>query len=280
LILIKKTFKLRSLLFLALISLFAAAPLAAQTEKETTQQENWLGSWFNLKPVDNHWYIGLYGGYTNNHLYTGGSSVDAYYDVYNIKYDNGHGFALGIPARFQIFNWLSIQAEALYSQKNYSFDRTMVDPDTPTIAAIDYHYSVTNHFLDIPLMANLSWGLGNTGIRVFGNIGLFTGVWLSSHEKGETISMSTGAGDKTSVDTDKTFNDKTDNRFDAGLLTGFGVQYDFNPLSLYLEARYHYSFTDLQKPYYEHHFIPRMNETWTVHLGILFNAKAFKGRRH
>jgi hypothetical protein len=95
------------------------------------------------------WYLGLSGGYANNalHTSTGGRALT--------EYKNGHGFTIGLPARYQFAPWFAIQAELQYVQKNYTWRRT---------GQFDRVYSkVTNSFIEIPLMASFPWAGKSSG---------------------------------------------------------------------------------------------------------------------
>jgi hypothetical protein len=55
---------------------------------------------------------------------------------------------------------------------------------------------------------------------------------------------------------------------------GLGVQYNFKPVSVFIEGRYNYGLTDLHKQMQTNQ-IPYINDTWTVNAGVLFNANIF-----
>jgi hypothetical protein len=76
-----------------------------------------------------------------------------------------------------------------------------------------------------------------------------------------------------------TFDEKRDNRFDGGFLAGFGVQFDLKAFGVFVECRYNYSFSDLQKQYQEHGFTPQKNGTWSIQAGILINPGLFGGKK-
>jgi hypothetical protein len=216
------------------------------------------------------WYIGLSGGYTNNDLYTStaGRALTGY--------ERGHGFELAIPVRYQLNSWFAVQAELQYIQRNYTWQRTgQYDRVSST---------VTNSFMDLPLLANFS--LGGERFRVFANTGGYMGVWIDSRRKGTQIEntqdpFNSGAVFYDDYDERVEFDDQRDSRFEAGLLVGLGLQYAFKPCTLFLEGRYYYGLTDLQQDY-EYNMIPRMNDTLSVTMGVLFNhnlIKNFGGRK-
>ena len=203
------------------------------------------------------WHFGITGGYTNNKLYT--STAGRAYT----EYENGHGFEIAIPFRYQIKPWLALQTELQYIQKNYTWKRTGVYDKVYT----DY----TNHFFDIPLMLNFS--AGGEAFRVFANAGAYAGFWLGGKKKGTLLENTTdpfSPGDVFYSDYDEKaeFNKNRDARFDAGLLCGLGIQYSFKPVTIFLEGRYYYGLTDMQQNY-AYGLLPKMNSTFNVRLGAL-----------
>jgi hypothetical protein len=211
-----------------------------------------------------HWYIGLASGYTNNSLYT--STAGRPFTEYN----NGHGFEIAVPVRYQFNSWFAIQGEIQYIQKNYVWQRT---GEYDRIKS-----SVRNSFLDFPFMLNFS--LGNEKLRAFTNLGAYAGIWIRSHRKG-TLAENTidpynpGAVYYHDFDEKAEFDKRRDARFDGGLLAGLGVQYAFNPCSVFIEGRYYYGLTDLQQNY-SNQLTPRMNSTFNIRLGVLFNSDIFQ----
>jgi hypothetical protein len=207
------------------------------------------------------WYIGFAGGYTNNSLYT--STLNRSFTAY----ENGHGFEFALPVRFRFLPWLAVQAEIQYVQKNYTWKRTE--------SYNGYYADYTNQFLDFPLMAHFS--LGGQRLRGFFNAGGYLGVWLSSGRKGVQRGVHPGEGGIVGIINDIDFNGKVefdssrDNRFDAGILAGLGVEYNFDTFCLFVEGTFNYGLTDLQKKYMGG-LVPRINDTWVVRMGVLFNG--------
>jgi hypothetical protein len=216
-----------------------------------------------------HWHIGVSGGYANNalHTSTGGRALT--------EYENGHGFEVAIPVRRQVNSWFAVQAELQYIQKNYTWQRT---------GQYDrVHSTVTNRFIEIPLMANFS--VGGEKLRIFANAGGYVGAWIDSRRKGIQIENTSNPFEAGSVyyddyDERVEFDKRRDAPFEAGLLGGVGLQYAFKSCVLFLEGRYYYGLTDLQQNY-GYNMVPRMNDTVTIAMGVLFNHNLIKsfGRR-
>jgi hypothetical protein len=215
-------------------------------------------------PEKSHWYIGFIGGYANNNLYTstGGRTLT--------EYEKGHGVEFGIPVRYQVNPWFAVQTELQYIQKNYTWRRT---------GQYDRVYStITNSFIDIPLLANFS--LGGEKLRVFANAGGYAGVWIDSRRKGTQRENTVDAFNPSAIfysdyDERVEFDNRRDARFEAGLLAGLGLQYALNTCTFFLEGRYYYGLTDLQQDY-AYNMVSRMNSTFAVTVGAVFNYNLIK----
>jgi hypothetical protein len=241
---------IKRLFLFSLAAFFSAAALTGQESGGSAPKD----------PA--HWHIGVAGGYTRNQLYTSeGAHVFTAYDA-------GDGFAISIPVRYQFNSWFALQTELQYIQKNYSWRRTEQYTGLSS--------EITNSFISVPLMANFS--VGGSRLRGFLNAGGYLGVWVESRRKG------TWQGFADNVDPDKVvyfdfdekvdFNKDRDNQFDAGLLLGIGLQYAFNPCAVFLEGRFNYGLTDLQKDYM-YDKAPRINDTFVFTAGVVFNSAIF-----
>jgi hypothetical protein len=207
------------------------------------------------------WHIGIAGGYTNNELFT--AAPGRYYT----EYENGHGFLIGLPYRYQVNRWFAFQGEVQYIQKNYTWQRT---------GPFDKAYTtVTNSFVDFPLMAHFSFG--GKDISAFANVGVYGGFWAASSRKGtlqEGFSEDTSNPNYYDFDESVEFNQQRDARFDGGLLAGLGVQYAIRSCTFFAEGRYYHGLTDLQQNY-GYFMVPRKNNTFAIHMGVLFNRNIF-----
>jgi hypothetical protein len=163
------------------------------------------------------------------------------------QFESGHGFSIGVPVRFVIFDWLAVQSGVEFMQKNYSYIRT----DNENI-----YTNYTNSFIEFPILAQFSTKLGLEQLRLFASAGIELGVWVNQQRKGSFPTLAEpGFGDdrdKTNItyqsfDENVAWNDRKDNRFDASLLAGLGIAYNIKYFSIYIEGRYHYCLTDLEK---------------------------------
>jgi hypothetical protein len=75
--------------------------------------------------------------------------------------------------------------------------------------------------------------------------------------------------------------ERRDRRLEAGLPAGIGMQYALSACIFYLERRFYYGLTDMQKTY-SLQMTPRINDALTLHAGVLFDANlpaVFKGKK-
>ncbi|GMO46428.1 MAG: hypothetical protein Ta2B_27970 [Termitinemataceae bacterium] len=248
-------------------------------------QDNKAANAAKTNPVPYHWYIGVYGGISDNTLY--GSkisekyrnySASSYFKVnYKTLYSNETGFTVGIPIRYQILSWLAVQTEPTFITKNYSWKRSSSD------SSVNRTYqNITNSFIDFPIMINFSYPVWIKNLRIYANVGGFLGVWILSHAMGTTNIIAPDVYDMerhynqyADYDENIPFDSRRDNQFDAGLLAGTGFQYSFKAFNIFFEVRFNYSLTDLQKPYDTVEQVPNMNDTWTFFAGVMFNAALF-----
>jgi hypothetical protein len=248
----------------AILLFLASLPIFAQNSNQDEQTALSAALQKMAVPVDYHWYIGVYGGYANNHLYTSKG-----YHSYT-EYQDGHGFTIGLPVRYQIFSWLGVGTEPVFIQKNYRRQRT------EQFSSV--YEELTNSFLDFPVYANLSAGFDH--LRFYTNLGFFLGVWLDSHVKGTGIEASENYWEPASepyyasYNEKREFDERRDSLFDGGLFAALGVQYALSPCTFFIEGRFYYSLSDLQKQYMKN-MVPRMNDTWTIQAGVVFNAGIF-----
>jgi hypothetical protein len=283
----KMRYKMK-LIVLVCTALTATAPAFSQSadaadadadaaEDNGGAKTSWYNAWFNLNRQEHPWYFGIAGGNTRNTLYQGGAENYRPDETW----EGDGGWTLSLVARYQIFNWLAVQAEPTYITKNYRWR----GKDLLSSTNVKYHeyYWTTNGFIDLPLLVNLSsgWGSDASRIRVFANAGVFIGVWAHGNEHGKIQRIANTSPSYGTVevlypyDTDYEFDERRDNRFDGGLLFGGGLQYEVHAFSFIAEFRYSYSLSDLQKQYQSAGFSPQMNNTWIVQVGALFNPGIF-----
>jgi hypothetical protein len=116
--------------------------------------------------------------------------------------------------------------------------------------------------------------------RLFLNLGGFLGGWVYGKESGEGQTYGNNVANHTaSYSSRYEFDSDRDNRFDGGLLVGFGIEAKIADVSLFAEGRYQYSMSDLQKPYQKVTYVAQHNSTWQIRAGVIINAGIFGGKK-
>ena len=173
------------------------------------------------------WAVGVLGGASYNW-----QTRESGY-AYDMVFDGGWGGYAGVSATYMFFDWLSIRADIMYSQKNYGMRRM-----TPELQQLNVHSFYTNHYLQIPIMAD--WTFGSL-VRAHILTGAYGGAWLGG--KAERVTVF----DKNPTYSKYTFTPE-DNRIDAGLVGGVGVSWDpWQFLRVGVEVMYFYSMTNTVK---------------------------------
>ena len=229
-------------------------------------------TWFTLDRADRPLGVGVFGGYANNSLYQGGAE----YVRPGIIQRNGNGWMAGLALRWQIFNWLVLQADPVFITRVYANEQALYINEE-----LSPHKNTTiNSFIDLPLLVSFQVPLANH-LRLTAGAGYYAGLWLASHEQGTNLMPpeSPDGGEIASQDynVERVLDPRRDNRFDHGAVMSVGIQYDFarfKPchLSVFVEGRYWHGLSDLQKPY-QRNLPPLMQSTLTVHAGILIQPE-------
>ena len=118
-------------------------------------------------PVSAQWRFGIQGGYTYSTLTT---KTRYFYDW---NYVGRGGYAIGFPVQYEFFDWLAVQAELSWIQKNYRLERSPY---------YGFYENRTNYYLSVPVFARFSFG--GRKIRGFLNAGGYAGGWLASQRQG------------------------------------------------------------------------------------------------
>ena len=170
------------------------------------------------------WSVGVLGGASYNW-----QTREAGY-AYDMSYGGGWGGYAGVSATYMFFDWLSIRADIMYAQKNYRMQRMQ-----PALKEMNIHSNYTNHYLQVPVMAD--WTFGQL-VKCHVLTGAYAGAWLGGDVKRVTILNTEERKSKYEYS-------KEDNRFDAGLVGGVGVSWDpWQFLRLGVEAMFFYSMTN------------------------------------
>jgi hypothetical protein len=213
------------------------------------------------------WSVGVEAGVNKNYLVTNNANQDF------TNYRPLKSFNVGVPVLYTINNWLAIEADPSFVQKNYRQVRS-------TFYQGVYQDNL-NSYIQLPLMAHGMFGTGR--VKGFVNGGLYAGYWITGTVKGrlanilDPVDDPTTSGSIFSYLNGSTYNEKysfdktRDNRFEAGWVAGAGISYQLKPaFQVFAEARYQYSFTDQQKQYMTNQ-VPRYNSTYGINIGVLYS---------
>ena len=124
-------------------------------------------------------------------------------------------------------------------------------------------YSRTVNYVEIPLLAHLSWGKEERGFQFFINLGPQIGFSLGDSEKYE--------GDWKPEDRPESirpiYGKDIENKFDYGIAGGAGLELKTKIGSFFVEGRYYYGLSDIFKNSKTDDFGRSANQTITVRLG-------------
>lgn len=172
--------------------------------------------------------------------------------AYDTHYNGSWGAAAGIMVTYRFFDWMSLRADVQYAQKNYKMTRM-----SPTMQSMHIHADYTNHYLQVPVMVDWTFG---SKVKSHIYTGGYGGFWLAGNVK--RVSIVNEKEQKTRYE----FSPE-DNRGDGGIAAGVGVTYDVLPnLRVGAEAMLYYSLVNTVKRQ------PVMNDTRynnTVTIGVM-----------
>ena len=220
----------------------------------------WTMFLLGLTSVKAQWQVGVTGGRSINTL-----STHTHY-AYDLNYDTSWGWAFGIPVTYSFNEWFALRADAMLVQKNYGMNRGGF------FRGRGIGYDVRSEYFSLPVVTQFSFG--GKRLRGFINGGGYVGYWLSSHRtEGVMTFMDWLQNVHRQVYSEKNdFDSRRDNRFDAGVTAGVGMEYILTPrIGITIEARQYYGLTNL----YKNKIVgePRYNTTWTFQVGCKYYFK-------
>ncbi len=183
------------------------------------------------------WSVGVIGGGSMNW-----QTREAGY-AYDMSFSGGWGGYAGVSTTYMLYNWLSVRADLMFVQKNHSMHRM-----APYLQTHDVHSDYTNNYIQLPVMAD--WTFGDV-VRCHILTGAYAGFWAGGEVKRTTL---------LTPDPRKAPYEFTpdDNRYDGGLVGGVGVSWDpWQFLRLGVETILYYSMSNTirQQPLmYDHRY--------------------------
>lgn len=174
-------------------------------------------------------------------IWTVGAALGASYNwqtreagyAYDMTFTGRWGANAGVTGTYMVYDWLSIRADILYTQKNYGMQRMQ-----PSLRERNIHTNYMHHYLQVPVMADWTFG---SEIRSHIYTGAYAGGWLAGNMTRQTILL-----DELQHTTYEFTRD--DNRIDGGLVGGLGISWDPLPyLRIGAEVLYFYSMSNTMK---------------------------------
>lgn len=181
--------------------------------------------------AENKWKVGVTVGYTNN-SYSMNNSYQS-----DWQQSSRGGVAVGLTGQYNVVDWFGVRMDMQWMQRNYRNSRTL---------QVD-EYNYTNDYLQIPLVADFSFG--GKKLRGFVDAGIYGGCWLSSRVTGMGTNVLNNESAEP-ISQSGLINSKRDNRMVFGYVGGLGLEYRITPQwSCQLECRYYYDATSQVKQY-------------------------------
>ena len=168
--------------------------------------------------------------------------------------DSKLGFQGGLIGKYGFSKLLAVQLELLFAQKGYQVEAT---PD----GALTKHFLRLN-YLEIPIMAKVSWPMGHLVIN--GNLGPYLGICLNGYEADDP-----DAGQHGNIN----FDQGGFNRIDFGLVFGAGLGYRTGKCELFLDLRYRLGLSDINNRSSlitdGERYLKNSNRSFGIALGVL-----------
>lgn len=207
-----------------------------------------------MQPIpaqDNHgWYLGLVLGGASN-------AIDAALPRWDGEWYTGRGIELELRAGYQINEWFGIRSGLQLLSKDYHSVLDVKYLDIVTPCETDY----SNYYLQLPVMADFA--VGGDEVRIHFMAGGFAGYWLSQWRHGYVYKHD---DPRPFVGDAYSFEEGFDNRFEAGLAAGIGLELRVAPAwRLHFEGNYYHGLVSTAKAPYATY-----NRTTTFGLGLTY----------
>lgn len=176
-----------------------------------------------------------------------------------------NGINGGICVRYTSEKYFSMicaaQIEVNFSQRGWEED---FDDGT------DNHYSRLLNYIEIPLLAHLSWGKEEKGFQFFVNLGPQFGFFISDSETYE----GNWKPEERPVSLQPIYGKEVYNKFDYGIAGGAGIELKTKAGNFFIEGRYYYGLADIFNNSKLDDFGRSANQTITARIG--YSVPIFK----
>ncbi len=197
------------------------------------------------------WYLGLLLGGSSNYMNVKQAMWDG-------KWYSQRGLNLEIRTGYQFNEWFGIRSGLSLLSKNYSTDLN-IPYNGVTNSYQTYHQ---NQYLQLPVMADLS--IGGESVRIHFMAGGYAAFWASHYRDGYVY---VPGDSRPYTGWTYRFVKGYDNRFDAGLAAGIGLNMQVTPAwQLHFEGNYYHGLLSTAKKPYK-----TFNRTWTFGMGLTYH---------
>lgn len=169
-----------------------------------------------------------------------------------------NGMNGGVSLRYTSEKYFSMicaaQVEVNFAQRGWKED---FDDETGN------GYSRTLNYVEVPLLAHLSWGKEERGFQFFVNMGPQFGFFIGEEEK----YTGNWQPQERPISINPIYGKVVENKFDYGIAGGLGVELKTNAGNFFLEGRYYYGLSDIFGNSKTDDFGRSANQTISIRLG-------------
>lgn len=169
-----------------------------------------------------------------------------------------NGMNGGVSLRYTSEKYFSMicaaQVEVNFAQRGWKED---FDDETGN------GYSRTLNYVEVPLLAHLSWGKEERGFQFFVNMGPQFDFFIGEEEK----YTGNWQPQERPISINPIYGKVVENKFDYGIAGGLGVELKTNAGNFFLEGRYYYGLSDIFGNSKTDDFGRSANQTISIRLG-------------
>ncbi len=149
------------------------------------------------------------------------------------------GAVAGGVAEISFGRYFAIQPEVQWVQKGFRFDEGINIPVGKIDIPAGVEATIRTNYIEVPLLAKAKFG--NELVQGYAVLGPSFGYGIN----GKLITRTRFLFEFDPIRTDLNFNDLNYNRFEVSAVGGLGVQFNFNGIKWFTDARYTYGLTEL-----------------------------------
>lgn len=149
------------------------------------------------------------------------------------------GWTVGGIAEINFGKYFALQPEVNWMQKGFRFDEAFDIPVGKINIPAGAEATVRTNYVEVPLLAKVK--LGNDRVQAYAVLGPSFGYGLN----GKIITRTRLLFELDPINTNLNFDQLDYNRFEVSGTGGLGVQFNFNGVKVFGDARYTHGFTEL-----------------------------------